>query len=252
MKAVSSAYYEFHMIVKLWNQWHSTSLKLVLYSSDSYPVSHNEMSHAVSSCPLKGDLACALHPRTRAEAVWTFQRIFNQLLQLFFSHWLEAVHRQLQYCLGQLSLFKFHTEMAEKRNWCFGPRDLFYRDYTFLLIGSSVSCLWRNTRSGYHKTMPFGRLDGCCTSVPVHGWTKKSLPWKKCVFSVPSSYCRGIIHGNYKLPPTSTHSTSWLIHWKYTEIHRCGKKAQTTLSKRMHFSAQPFPLWRGERANSRC
>lgn len=36
---------------------------------------------------------------------------------------------------------------------------------------------------------------------------------------------------------------------KYTGVV---KKPQTTLSKRMHLSAQPFPLWRGERANNRC
>lgn len=36
---------------------------------------------------------------------------------------------------------------------------------------------------------------------------------------------------------------------KYTGVV---KKPQINLSKRMHFSAQPFPWWRGERANNRC
>lgn len=145
MQAVAAAYYEFQTIVKLWNQWHLTNVKLVLCSSDSYPVNHNGMSHAVSSCPLKRGLACAFHLRTRAEAVWTFQRIFNQLLE-HFSHWLEAVHRQLQYFLGQLRLFQVPYRDGRKRNWCFGPWVIIYRHYTFLLIGSSVSCLWRSIR----------------------------------------------------------------------------------------------------------
>ena len=114
--------------------------------------------------------------------MWTSQRMFNQQLQhyLLFLNWLEAVHKQLEYCLGHLSHFKFHTKMAEKES------DILIQDTYFKV--STIS-FWlapphppsgglqgsQQKRSAHHKTMLFGSWTGCHASMPVHGSTKNLI-----------------------------------------------------------------------------